>query len=141
MICALVFVLGCQSVVGSAPEGEAQAVVATKGTLRSCLRVAGGLKKTAGGAAASAHVQGCYEQHFAPMKAMIREQNSKAALSLEYGFGLLAHAMSNKRADADAHAAQLADRVDAVLASLQLEAPPAPQSPIEGDDRGGADSR
>ena len=70
------------------------------------------------------------------MKAVIRAQNSKAALSLEYGFGLLAHGMTDKRADTTLQASQLADRVDAVLSTLDvltktIDAPPnSPKGPM-----------
>ena len=124
MICALVLMLGCSEVLSNTPEVDAEAAVAVKGTLRSCLKVAGGLQKTEGGEVAAQHVHACYEQHFAPMKVVIRSQNSKAALSLEYGFGLLAHAMTDERADTATQAAQLADRVDAVLSTLTMPAKP-----------------
>lgn len=120
MICALVLMLGCGQVLSEAPVVDAEAAVAVKGTLRSCLKVAGGLKETEGGEVAAQHVHGCYNQHFAPMKTVIRAQNSKAALSLEYGFGLLAHGMTDKRADTTLQASQLADRVDAVLSTLDV---------------------
>ncbi len=122
MICALVLMLGCSEVLNDVPEVGPEAAVAVKGTLRSCLKVAGGLKTAEGGDVAAQHVHTCYERHFAPMKPVIREQNSKAALSLEYGFGLLAHAMTDKRADTTLQATQLADRVDAVLATLAMPA-------------------
>jgi len=124
MICALVLMLGCSEVLSEAPVVDAEAAVAVKGTLRSCLKVAGGLKKTEGGEVAAQHVHSCYDKHFAPMKSVIRTQNSKAALSLEYGFGLLAHAMSDKRADTTVQASQLADRVDAVLSTLTMPSAP-----------------
>jgi len=124
MICALVLMLGCAEVLNDAPEVDPEAAVAVKGTLRSCLKVAGGLKGAQGGEVAAQHVHSCYERHFAPMKPAIRAQNSKAALSLEYGFGLLAHAMEDKRADTTLQATQLADRVDAVLATLTMPAKP-----------------
>ena len=120
MICALVLMLGCGEVLNDTPAVDAEAAVAVKGTLRSCLKVAGGLKETQGGAIAAQHVHACYDKHFAPMRTVIRAQNSKAALSLEYGFGLLAHAMNDKRADTTVQASQLADRVDAVLSTLTI---------------------
>ena len=124
MIWALVLMLGCGEVLSDTPVVDAEAAVAVKGTLRSCLKVAGGLKKTEGGDVAAEYVHACYDKHFAPMKPVIRAQNSKAALSLEYGFGLLAHAMTDKRADTTMQAAQLADRVDAVLSTLAMPAKP-----------------
>ena len=125
MICALVLMLGCGEVLSDTPVVDAEAAVAVKGTLRSCLKVAGGLKKTAeGGDVAAEYVHACYDKHFAPMKPVIRAQNSKAALSLEYGFGLLAHAMTDKRADTTMQAVRFADRVDAVLSTLAMPAKP-----------------
>ena len=61
--CALVLMLGCGQVLSEAPVVSAEVIVAVKGTLRSCLKVAGGLKKTEGGEVAAQHVHGCYDQH------------------------------------------------------------------------------
>jgi len=86
--------------------------------LRNCLKVAGGLKKSGDAEAASQQVLSCYHKHFGPMEVVVRERNRRAALSLEYGFGHLAWQMTQKGGDVGQQAGQLADRVEAVLGSL-----------------------
>ena len=121
MICALFILISCDGVpsTGSEPAAGPAVALASAPKLRNCLKVAGGLKTSGDGAAASEQVLACYEKHFAPMKAVVRERNERAALSLEYGFGRLARAMTVKGDDVGQQAEQLADRVEAVLASLE----------------------
>jgi hypothetical protein len=119
MICALFFLFACDRGLVSETEVEPKSAVAAAGTLRNCLKVASGLKDAGDRNAAAEHVLGCYEKHFAPMKPVLRAQNQKAALSLEYGFGLLAQEMRERRVDGGSQADQLSDRVEAVLASIQ----------------------
>ena len=105
-----------------------EAVQAAATTLRHCLKVAGGLKTAGDAEAASAHVLACYRDHFVPIAPALRTQNRRAALSLEYGFGLLAHAMTERRSDTAIQAEQLADRVESVIASLPQDPAPASES-------------
>jgi len=119
MICALFFLFACEPDFSNEKDVGAEAAVAVAGTLRNCLKVASGLKQSGDGDTASKHVLMCYEQHFVPMEAVLRAQNRRAALSLEYGFGLLAREMKQSRGDIGQKANQLADRVEAVLATLQ----------------------
>ena len=119
MICALFFLFACDGGLVSDADVEPETAVAAAGTLRNCLKVASGLKDAGSGDAAAEHVLGCYDKHFAPMKPVLRAQNQKAALSLEYGFGLLAQEMRQRRGDSRSQADQLSDRVEAVLASIQ----------------------
>ena len=76
-------------------------------------------------AAASEHVLSCYEKHFSPLEPALREHNRRATLSLEYGFGVVSHAMTRRRGDPGEAAVVLADRVESVLETL----PKRPTSP------------
>ncbi len=125
MICALVFLVACEPDFSNEREVGAEAAVAVAGTLRNCLKVASGLKQSGDGDTASKHVLMCYEKHFVPMETVLREQNRRAALSLEYGFGFLAREMKQSRGAIGQKAEQLADRVEAVLATLQTSEPAA----------------
>lgn len=127
MIRALVFMLGCNGGLSSSEKADGGVAIAAAPTLRNCLKIAGGLKDSGDGAAASAQVLSCYDDHFLPMLPIVRDQNRRAALSLEYGFGLLAHSMTQRRSDTTVRAEQLADRVDAVVASINLPADPIEQ--------------
>ena len=119
MIWALAILTGCAAV--SEPEAEVSPVqaAATADTLRNCLTIAGGLRAQEEHDAAVRQVYTCYERHFAPMEGMLREQNNRATMSLEYGLGVLAVNMGKKRGDPIAEAIQLADRVEAVIDSVQ----------------------
>ena len=80
-------------------------------------------------AAASDHVLSCYDQHFAPLESALRDHNRRATLSLEYGFGVVAHAMTRRRGDPGAAAVVLADRVESVLETLPKSPTNAPAEP------------
>ena len=95
MIRALVFMLGCSGGLSPSETADGGVAIAAAPTLRNCLKIAGGLKDSGDGAAASAQVLSCYDDHFLPMLPIVRDQNRRAALSLEYGFGLLAHCLDN----------------------------------------------
>jgi hypothetical protein len=128
MKCAFWFILACGPTDAKPQSVQRVQVVAT--TLRYCLRVAAGLKSKGDNAGAIAHVRACYQRHFVPMAPTLRARNPKATLSLEYGFGLLGHTMGKRQADSAALADQLADRVEAVVASLVVvELPQAQDSP------------
>jgi hypothetical protein len=126
MIGAFWLILACGDGVSDRPGVEAAQAAAT--TLRHCLKVAGGLKTAGDSETASAHVLACYQDHFVPIAPALRTQNRRAALSLEYGFGLLTHAMTERRSDTAVQAAQLADRVEAVIASLPQHPAPASEN-------------
>ena len=118
MIWALMIIFSCEAVQGSDPVSPVQAAANTD-TLRNCLTVAGGLRTQDQHDAAVKQVYYCYEKHFAPMEPMLRAQNEKATMSLEYGFGVLATNMNKRGGDPVSQAIQLADRVEAVIDSLQ----------------------
>ena len=126
MKCAVWLIFACGS--GVEKQLSTANVVGAATTLRHCLKVAGGLKSAGDGEAAAVQVLSCYDHYFVPMVPTLRADNPRAALSLEYGFGLLAHAMTKGRSDTSIQAGQLADRVEAVVDSLSFVAEP-PQSP------------
>lgn len=127
MIWALMIIFGCDAVQGTDSVSPVQAA-ATTDTLRNCLTVAGGLRTQDQQDAAVKQVYHCYEKHFAPMEPMLRAQNEKATMSLEYGFGVLATNMNKRGGDPVSEAIQLADRVEAVIDSVQ--AAPSPVSAV-----------
>ena len=83
--------------------------------------MASGIREQGDRERASAHVLNCYEQHFAPLEPTLREHNRRATLSLEFGFGLLARTMSQRRGEPTVAASMLADRVESVLDSIPTE--------------------
>lgn len=127
MIWALTIISACGVVEEPAESVSPVEAAATADTLRNCLTIAGGLRAQDRNDAAVEQVYTCYDRHFAPMEPMLREKNRRATMSLEYGFGVLALNMSKRRGDPIAEAVQLADRVEAVIDSVQSDAqPPVP---------------
>ena len=127
MLRAFLLIVAC-STGGEVPlEVGADRLVNAGGAIRNCLRVATGLHLQGDRAAASDHVLGCYSQHFAPLEPSLREHNRRATLSLEYGFGVVAHTMTRRRGDPGAAAVVLADRVESVLETLP-RSPPSPSN-------------
>ena len=119
MFWALAIIVGCGTGSGTETEVSPQRAAATADTLRNCLKIAGGLHSQDKLDAAVDQVYGCYEGHFAPMEPLLRAQNRRATLSLEYGFGRLAVNMGKRRGDPAGEAEQLSDRVESVIASVQ----------------------
>ena len=118
MFWAFMIIVGCSEVVsGDAPVTLVRAVASVQ-PIRNCLKVAGGLYVQEKRDAAVNQVHVCYEEHFSPLKPLLREHNRRATLSLEYGFGTLAVAMGRHKSGADAQAEQLADRLEAVVDSI-----------------------
>ena len=123
MIWALMIISACGVVEEPAESVSPIEAAATADTLRNCLTIAGGLRAQDRNDAAVEQVYTCYDRHFAPMEPMLREKNRRATMSLEYGFGVLAVNMGKNRGDPIAEAVQLADRVEAVIDSVQSNAP------------------
>jgi len=121
MLRAFLLISACTLVPEPAPEVSTDRVSESGGAIRNCLRVASGLREQGDREGASAHVLTCYEQHFSPIEPTLREHNRRATLSLEFGFGLLARTMSQRRGEHTPAAAMLSDRVESVLASLPKE--------------------
>lgn len=131
MIWALMIISACGVVEEPAESVSPVEAAATADTLRNCLTIAGGLRAQERNDAAVEQVYTCYDRHFAPMEPMLREKNRRATMSLEYGFGVLAVNMGKRRGDPIAEAVQLADRVEAVIDSVQSNA--APAAPAKAD--------
>ena len=132
MMWALLILFSCDAVQNSAEPVSPVQAAATADTLRNCLTIAGGLRAQDQSDAAVTQVYYCYDRHFAPMEPMLREQNERATMSLEYGFGVLASNMKKRRGDPVSEAVQLADRVEAVIDSVQAndeQGSPASSSP------------
>ena len=118
MLRAFLLILACSTSGEPPPEVGAERLVNSGSAIRNCLRVASGLHVQGDRSAASDHVLSCYDQHFAPLEPALRDHNRRATLSLEYGFGVVAHAMTRRRGDPGAAAVVLADRVESVLETL-----------------------
>ena len=118
MLCAFLLIFACSTQEDSPPEVGTDRIVNSGGAIRNCLRVASGLHVQGDRAAAANHVLSCYEQHFAPLEPSLRAHNRRATLSLEYGFGVVSHAMTRRRGDPSEAAVVLADRVESVLETL-----------------------
>jgi hypothetical protein len=121
MLSAFLLISACTLVPEPAPGVSVVRVSESGGAIRNCLRVASGLREQGDREGASAHVLTCYEQHFSPIEPTLREHNRRATLSLEFGFGLLARSMSQRRGEHVVAAGMLSDRVESVLASLPKE--------------------
>ena len=126
MVWALWIIFSCDAVQNNAEPVSPVQAAATADTLRNCLTIAGGLRTQNQNDAAVTQVYYCYDRHFAPMEPMLREQNERATMSLEYGFGVLAASMKTQRGDPISEAVQLADRVEAVIDSVQAIDEPGP---------------
>ena len=124
---AFLFLFACSMVEEVPATVGVNRVAESGGAIRNCLRVATGIHKQGDRAGASAQVMHCYNQHFAPLKPVLREHNRRATLSLEYGFGLVARSMTRRRSEPAVAAQMLADRVESVLATIPTE----PQSEEE----------
>jgi hypothetical protein len=122
MLRAFLLISACMLVSEPAPTVSADRASESGGAIRNCLRVASGLREQGDREGASAHVLTCYEQHFVPIESTLREHNRRATLSLEFGFGLLARSMSQRRGEPMVAAGMLSDRVESVLASIPKEA-------------------
>ena len=124
MFWAFLIIVGCSGVEpGGAPVTLVRAV-GSIGPIRNCLKVAGGLYSQDKLDVAVTQVNTCYEEHFTPLEALLREHNSRATLSLEYGFGTLAVSMGQPNSGADTQAEQLADRLEAVIDSIAASESP-----------------
>lgn len=119
MMWALLILISCDAVQNDAEPVSPVQAAATADTLRNCLTIAGGLRTQNQRDAAVTQVYYCYDRHFAPMEPLLRERNERATMSLEYGFGVLAASMKKRRGDPVSEAVQLADRVEAVIDSVQ----------------------
>jgi hypothetical protein len=118
MFWAFLIIVGCSELEsGDAPVTLVRAV-ASVGAIRNCLKVAGGLYSQDKRESAVTQVYTCYEEHFTPLEGLLREHNSRATMSLEYGFGALAVSMGQRNSRAEAQAEQLADRLEAVIDSI-----------------------
>jgi hypothetical protein len=122
MVRAFLLISACTLVPEPAPVVSADRVSESGGAIRNCLRVASGLREQGDREASSAHVLACYEKHFTPLEPTLREHNRRATLSLEFGFGLLALSMSQRRGEHVVAAGMLSDRVESVLASIPKSA-------------------
>lgn len=129
MLCAFLLIFACSIQEETPSEVGADRLVNSGGAIRNCLRVASGLHVQGDRSAASDHVLSCYEQHFAPLEPSLRAHNRRATLSLEYGFGVVSHAMTRRRGDPGAAAVVLADRVESVLETLPTNPTVAPIEP------------
>ncbi len=123
MFWAFLIIVGCSELKpGDAPVTLVRAI-ASIGPIRNCLKVAGGLHSQGKLDGAVTQVYTCYEDHFTPLEVLLREHNSRATLSLEYGFGALAVSMGRRNSRADVQAGQLADRLEAVIDSIAASDP------------------
>ena len=129
MLRAFLLILACSTSGESPAEVGNDRLVNSGGAIRNCLRVATGLHVQGDRVAASAHVLSCYNQHFTALEPSLRAHNRRATLSLEYGFGVVAHAMTRRRGVPGAAAVLLADRVESVLETLPKSPAVAPVAP------------